>query len=74
MEAAVSNVNVEEETLLPLKRLNPGLSELGDSLVRKLHAMMRVSQIYDANNVTFKKFTHESLQTMNSLTEKEGSL
>jgi len=74
MEAAVSNVNVEEETLLPLKRLNPGLSELGDSLVRKLHAMMRVSQIYDANNVTFKKFMHESLQTMNSLTEKEGRL
>jgi len=35
---------------------------------------MRVSQIYDSNNVTFRQFTQESLQTINALIDKQGTL
>jgi len=36
--------------------------------------MMRVSQIYDANNVMFQRFMHEILEMMNGATEKEREL
>jgi HD-GYP domain-containing protein (c-di-GMP phosphodiesterase class II) len=74
METDISNAEVKEGTLLRLGMSNADLSELGNSLVKKLHVMMRVSQIYDANNVTFRRFMHENLETMNAITEKEGRL
>jgi HD-GYP domain-containing protein (c-di-GMP phosphodiesterase class II) len=74
METCASTAEAKEETLLRLGMSNADLSELGNSLVKKLHVMMRVSQIYDANNVTFQRFMHENLETMNVVTEKEGRL
>jgi len=71
MEAATSNAETKEGIPLKLGMSNADLSELGDSLVKKLHVMMRVSQIYDANNVMFRRFMHENLETMNAITEKE---
>jgi HD-GYP domain-containing protein (c-di-GMP phosphodiesterase class II) len=53
---------------------NADLSELGNRLLQKLHVMMRVSQIYDANNVMFQRFMHELLETMNGAMEEESIL
>jgi len=74
LEAAASNAELKEGTLLRLGMSNAELSELGNRLLQKLHAMMRVSQIYDANNVMFRRFMHEILETMNGATEKERAL
>jgi len=45
METGVSNAEVKEGTPLHLGRSNADLSELGNSLIKKLHVTMRVSQI-----------------------------
>ena len=74
METAASNAETREGTSLQLGMSNAELSELGNSLVKKLHLMIRVSQIYDANNVTFRRFMREILETMNAVTEKERRL
>src|SRR5512139_373286 len=74
METGASSADTKEGTLLGSGMSNADLSELGNSLVKKLHVMMRVSQIYDANNVTFRRFMHENLETMNTITEKERRL
>jgi hypothetical protein len=49
-------------------------TKLGNTLVTKFHVLMRVSQIYDSKNVTFRQFVQESLETVNALIGKEGSL
>ncbi len=54
--------------------LNPTLSKLGNALITKLHVLMKVSQIYDAKNVAFRQFVQESLDTANTLIEKEGGI
>jgi len=74
METGASNAEAKEGTLFRLGMSNADLLELGNSLVKKLHVMMRVSQIYDSNNVTFQRFMQENLETMNAITEKEGKL
>ena len=50
------------------------LTKLANTLVTKFHVLMRVSQIYDSKNVTFRQFIQEFLETVNALIEKEGSL
>ncbi len=74
METVASKAEAKEETLLQLGTSNANLSELGNNLVKKLHVLMRVSQIYGENNVTFQRFIHENLETMNTITEKEGRI
>ena len=74
METAASNAETREGTSLQLGMSNAELSELGNSLVKKLHLMIRVSQIYDANNVTFRRFMREILETMNAVTKEESRL
>ena len=54
--------------------LNPTLSKLGNALITKMHVLMRISQIYDAKNVTFRQFVQESLDTANTLIAKEGGV
>ena len=74
MGTVASSTDAKEGTPLRLGMSNTDLSEIGNSLVKKLHVMMRVSQIYDANNVTFRRFMHENLETMNTVMEKEEKL
>jgi HD-GYP domain-containing protein (c-di-GMP phosphodiesterase class II) len=50
------------------------LSKLGNTLVTKFHVLMRISQIYDSKNVALDQFIKESLQAINSLIKREGSL
>jgi len=50
------------------------LSKLGNNLVTKLHVLMKISQIYDSKNVALHQFVQESLQAINSLIKREGSL
>jgi putative nucleotidyltransferase with HDIG domain len=54
--------------------MNSDLAKLGNNLVTKFHVMMKVSQIYDAKNSTFRQFMQESLETINALVEKEGGV
>ena len=54
--------------------MDSDLSKLGNNLVTKFHVLMRISQIYDSKNVALHQFVQESLQTINTLIEKEGSL
>jgi len=57
-----------------INNLKWGTIRTGNSLVKKLHVLMRVSQIYDANNVTFQRFMHENLEAMNAIMERERKL
>ena len=50
------------------------LSKLGNNLVTKFHVLMRISQIYDSKNVAFHQFIEESLQSINALINREGTL
>ena len=74
METVTSNAELKEGIFLQLGMSNADLSALGNGLLQKLHAMMRVSQIYDVNNVMFRRFMQEILETMNAATEKESTL
>jgi len=74
MDAAVPANQTQSESRRPSEGMSPELLKLGNNLVSKFHVMMRVSQIYDSNNVTFRQFTQESLQTINALIDKQGTL
>ncbi len=50
------------------------LSKLGNNLVTKFHVLMRISQIYDSKNVALHQFIEESLQSINALINREGTL
>ncbi|MFB3885939.1 MAG: HD-GYP domain-containing protein [Thermodesulfobacteriota bacterium] len=50
------------------------LSKLGNNIVTKLHVLMRISQIYDSKNAALLQFIQESLQTINALIQKDGTL
>ena len=56
------------------EKMESDLSKLGNNLVTKIHVLMRISQIYDSKNVALHQFIQESLQTINTLIEKEGTL
>jgi HD-GYP domain-containing protein (c-di-GMP phosphodiesterase class II) len=56
------------------EKIESDLSKLGNNLVTKFHVLMRISQIYDSKNVALHQFVQESLQTINTLIEKEGTL
>jgi len=50
------------------------LLRLGNNLVTKFHVLMKISQIYDSRNVALQQFIQESLQTINALIEREGTI
>jgi HD-GYP domain-containing protein (c-di-GMP phosphodiesterase class II) len=54
--------------------MDPDLSKWGNNLVTKFHVLMRISQIYDSKNVAIQQFVQESLETINTLIKKEGTL
>ena len=74
MELDKSAAQSQGVSKAPSEVMSPDLAKLGNQLVSKFHVLMRVSQIYDAKNVTFRQFIQESLQTINALIQKEGIL
>jgi putative nucleotidyltransferase with HDIG domain len=74
MEVAATNQEPQQVSRPPSGNTGSDLTKLGNTLVTKFHVLMRVSQIYDSKNVTFRQFIQESLETVNALIGKEGSL
>ncbi len=74
MELDPSPIKSRGVNKAPPEAISSDLSKLGNHLVSKFHVLMRVSQIYDAKNVTFHQFSQETLQTINALIQKEGTL
>ena len=74
MEVAATSPDPQQVSRPPSGSTGIDLTKLGNTLVTKFHVLMRVSQIYDSKNVTFRQFIQESLETVNALIEKEGSL
>ena len=73
MEITESTIQSDRRIKRPSGPLEPDLLKLGNTLVTKFHVLMRISQIYDSKNVALDQFIKESLQTINTLIEKEGS-
>jgi len=74
MEITGSTTQPQEEIRRPSGTKASDLSKLGNNLVSKLHVLMKISQIYDSKNAALLQFIQESLQTINSLIRREGSL
>ena len=74
MDVTVTTPEPQSVNNPPPGRGDLDLTKLGNTLVTKFHVLMRVSQIYDSKNVTFRQFIQESLETVNALIGKEGSL
>jgi len=74
MEITESAIQPRESIRRPLETMESDLSKLGNNLVTKLHVLMKISQIYDSKNVALHQFVQESLQAINSLIKREGSL
>ena len=74
MDAAQSTIQPEKTGPKKLEGMEPDLSKLANNLVTKFHVLMRISQIYDSKNVALHQFVQESLQTINTLIEREGAL
>ena len=74
MDITQSTTQPEKVTPKSPEDMDSDLSKLGNNLVTKFHVLMRISQIYDSKNVALHQFVQESLQTINTLIEKEGVL
>jgi HD-GYP domain-containing protein (c-di-GMP phosphodiesterase class II) len=48
-------------------------TKIGNNLLLKFHALMRMSRTYDSKNVALVQFLQESLKMINSFIEREGS-
>jgi HD-GYP domain-containing protein (c-di-GMP phosphodiesterase class II) len=74
MEVTESTIQHPKLAKRPSEAMEPDLLKLGNNLITKFHVLMRISQIYDSKNVALHQFIKESLQTINSLIKREGSL
>ncbi len=74
MDGTESAVQPEKTVSKKSEGMESELSKLANNLVTKFHVLMRISQIYDSKNVALHQFIQESLQTINTLIEKEGVL
>jgi HD-GYP domain-containing protein (c-di-GMP phosphodiesterase class II) len=74
MEIMESTVQSQEVSQKTEEVTDSDLSKVGSSLVTKFHVLMRISQIYDSKNVALHQFVQESLQTINALIRREGTL
>ena len=70
MELTVTSPKVKQG---PSETIDVDLSKMGNTVVTKFHALMRVSQIYDSKNVALQQFTQESLQVIHAILQKEGT-
>jgi len=48
-------------------------TKVGNNLLLKFHALMRMSRTYDSKNVALAQFLQESLKMINSFIEREGN-
>lgn len=71
MESMVSPRNLEQG---PPETIDADLSKMGNNLATKFHVLMRISQIYDSKNVALQQFAQESLQAINAMIRREGTL
>ncbi len=71
METAIQPQKVSQKAS---EVADPDLSKLGNNLVTKFHILMRISQIYDSKNVALHQFIQESLESINALINREGTL
>ena len=71
METTIQPERVSQKTS---EVADSDLSKLGNNLVTKFHVLMRISQIYDSKNVALHQFIQESLQSINALIQREGTL
>ena len=71
METTIQPERVSQKTS---EVADSDLSKLGNNLVTKFHVLMRISQIYDSKNVALHQFIQESLQSINALINREGTL
>ncbi len=69
-----TTVQTQRPSKKPSETVDPDLSKLGNSLVTKFHVLMRISQIYDSKNVALHQFVEESLQSINNLINRQGTL
>jgi len=53
--------------------MGPDFAKMGNNLVTKFHVLMRISRTYDSKNVALSQFIQESLKTINSFIDREGS-
>jgi HD-GYP domain-containing protein (c-di-GMP phosphodiesterase class II) len=74
MELDPSPVESRESSKAPPEATGSDLSKVGSHLVSKFHVLMRVSQIYDTKNVTFRQFSQETVQTINALIQEGTTL
>src|SRR5512136_576344 len=49
------------------------ITKIGNNLLLKFHALLRMSRTYDSKNVALVQFIQESLKMINSFIEREGS-
>ena len=71
MESTVSPRNLHQG---PPETIDADLSKMGNNLATKFHVLMRISQIYDSKNVALQQFAQESLQAINAMIQREGTL
>ena len=71
METTIQPERVSQKTS---EVADSDLPKLGNNLVTKFHVLMRISQIYDSKNVALHQFIQESLQSINALINREGTL
>jgi HD-GYP domain-containing protein (c-di-GMP phosphodiesterase class II) len=74
MEVVETTVQSQRASKKPSKIPDSDLLKLGNNLVTKFHVLMRISQIYDSKNVALHQFIEESLQSINALIERQGSI
>ncbi len=74
METTGTPIQSQEMSKKPSETIEPVLSKLGNNLVTKFHVLMKISQIYDSKNVALHQFIQESLQSINTMIKREGSL
>jgi len=66
-------LQTSKRMIKPGEGMDADLSRLGNNMVTKFHVLMKISQIYDSKNVAISQFIKESLETINSVIQKEGS-
>ena len=74
METLQTAMQPQSGVKKPLGTAESDLSQLGNHLIQKFHALMKVSLIYDSKNKVLQPFLHECLHLLNGLMEREGTV
>ncbi len=54
--------------------IRPTFFKLGNNTVMKLHVLMKITRMYDSNNVALSQFVQGSFNTINTLINSERAL